>query len=77
MNIRKRNQSLLSLYCDKFMTHCRTKRILVFLFIWFTMMVCPCDYSLQADVIFVVENTAQNGAYINDLKASYIVPSLK
>lgn len=31
----------------------------------------------QADVVFVVEGTAINGAYLNDLKANYIVPTLQ
>uniref|UniRef100_A0A8D8YL33 Mediator of RNA polymerase II transcription subunit 25 n=1 Tax=Cacopsylla melanoneura TaxID=428564 RepID=A0A8D8YL33_9HEMI len=33
--------------------------------------------AIQADVIFVVESTAMNGAYLNELKASYIIPSLE
>lgn len=41
------------------------------------MGICPTDHSLLADVIFVIEGTAVNGAYINDLKANYIVPSLE
>ncbi|XP_031341690.1 mediator of RNA polymerase II transcription subunit 25-like isoform X2 [Photinus pyralis] len=35
------------------------------------------ELTLQADVIFVVEGTAVNGAYINDLKTNYIIPSLE
>lgn len=31
----------------------------------------------QADVVFLVEGTAINGAYINDMKANYIVPTLE
>lgn len=31
----------------------------------------------QADVIFVIEGTAVNGAYINDLRTNYIIPTLK
>ena len=31
----------------------------------------------QADIIFVVEGTAVNGAYINDLKTHYIIPALQ
>jgi len=30
-----------------------------------------------ADVVFVVEGTASNGAYINDLKTNYIIPTLE
>lgn len=32
---------------------------------------------MQADVIFVIEGTAVNGAYLNDLKTSYIIPTLE
>lgn len=31
----------------------------------------------QADVVFLVEDTAINGAYINDLKLNYIIPTLE
>lgn len=31
----------------------------------------------QADVVFLVEGTAINGAYLNDMKANYIVPTLE
>lgn len=31
----------------------------------------------RADIIFVVEGTAVNGAYINDLKTNYIMPALQ
>lgn len=41
------------------------------------MVVCPADHALQADIIFVIEGTAVNGAYINDLKTNYIIPSLE
>lgn len=41
------------------------------------MVVCPADPGLQADIIFVIEGTAVNGAYINDLKTNYIIPSLE
>lgn len=37
----------------------------------------PSEHCLQADVIFIVEATAVNGAYINDLKTNYIIPSLE
>lgn len=40
------------------------------------MVVCT-DHCLQADVIFTIEGTAINGAYINDLKTNYIIPSLE
>ncbi|KAI4462701.1 mediator of rna polymerase ii transcription subunit 25 [Holotrichia oblita] len=41
------------------------------------MVVCPADHGMQADIIFVVESTAINGAYINDLKLNYIIPALE
>lgn len=41
------------------------------------MVVCPTDHSLQADIIFAIEVTAINGAYINDIKTNYIIPSLE
>lgn len=41
------------------------------------MVVGPPDHSLQADIVFIVEGTAINGAYINDLKTNYIIPALE
>lgn len=42
------------------------------------MVVCGgAEHHLPADVIFVIESTAINGAYINDLKSSYIIPALE
>ncbi|KAG5897917.1 hypothetical protein JTB14_014033 [Gonioctena quinquepunctata] len=41
------------------------------------MVVCPAEHGIQADVIFLVEGTAVNGAYINDIKTNYIIPSLE
>lgn len=35
------------------------------------------DMDQVADVIFVIEGTAINGAYINDLKTNYITPTLE
>lgn len=35
------------------------------------------DHVVQADVIFLIESTAVNGAYIADLKTNYIIPSLE
>lgn len=32
---------------------------------------------MQADVIFIIEGTAINGAYLNDLKTSYVIPTLE
>lgn len=31
----------------------------------------------QADVVFLVEGTAINGAYLNDMKSNYIIPTLE
>lgn len=31
----------------------------------------------QADVVFLVEGTAINGAYLNDMKTNYIIPTLE
>lgn len=41
------------------------------------MVVGAGEHVLQADIVFVIEATAVNGAYINDLKANYVVPSLE
>ncbi|KAJ9601081.1 hypothetical protein L9F63_000816, partial [Diploptera punctata] len=41
------------------------------------MVVGPGDHSLQADIIFVIEGTAINGAYLNDLKSNYVIPTLE
>lgn len=41
------------------------------------MVVCLPDHGIQADIIFVIEATAVNGAYINDLKTNYIIPCLE
>lgn len=41
------------------------------------MVVGAPDHSLQADVVFVIESTATTGAYINDLKTNYIIPTLE
>ncbi|XP_054259504.1 mediator of RNA polymerase II transcription subunit 25-like [Macrosteles quadrilineatus] len=41
------------------------------------MVVGPVDHTIQADIIFVIEGTAINGAYLNDLKSNYIIPTLE
>ncbi|XP_056630408.1 mediator of RNA polymerase II transcription subunit 25-like isoform X1 [Diorhabda sublineata] len=41
------------------------------------MVVCSGEHGLQADIIFLIEGTAVNGAYINDIKTNYIIPSLE
>lgn len=35
------------------------------------------DTPVQAEVIFVIEATSSNGAYISELKTNYIVPTLE
>ncbi|XP_032691032.1 mediator of RNA polymerase II transcription subunit 25-like [Odontomachus brunneus] len=40
------------------------------------MVMGPIE-GMQADVIFVIEGTAVNGAYLNDLKIGYVVPTLE
>ncbi|XP_026824639.1 mediator of RNA polymerase II transcription subunit 25 isoform X1 [Ooceraea biroi] len=44
-----------------------------------TMVTGPAEHvcGIQADVIFVIEGTAVNGAYLNDLKTNYLVPTLE
>ncbi|XP_032671316.1 mediator of RNA polymerase II transcription subunit 25-like isoform X1 [Odontomachus brunneus] len=42
-----------------------------------TMVTGPTEQGMQADVIFVIEGTAVNGAYLNDLKTNYIIPTLE
>ncbi|CAG9766643.1 unnamed protein product [Ceutorhynchus assimilis] len=41
------------------------------------MVVCSADHVLQSDVVFLIEATAVNGAYIADIKTNYIIPSLE
>lgn len=41
------------------------------------MVNVPTDHGLQADIIFVIEGTAVNGAYLNDLKTNYLIPTLE
>lgn len=43
------------------------------------MVVCnPApEQGLQADVVFLIEATAVNGAYIIDIKSNYIIPTLE
>ncbi|KAF7285039.1 mediator of RNA polymerase II transcription subunit 25-like isoform X2 [Rhynchophorus ferrugineus] len=41
------------------------------------MVVCSPDHGLQADVVFLIEATAANGAYINDIKSHYIIPTIE
>ncbi|XP_026727724.1 mediator of RNA polymerase II transcription subunit 25-like [Trichoplusia ni] len=41
------------------------------------MVVNAPDSPVQAEVIFVIEATAANGAYISELKTNYIVPTLE
>ncbi|KAL0272772.1 UNVERIFIED_CONTAM: hypothetical protein PYX00_005619 [Menopon gallinae] len=41
------------------------------------MVVGMNDHAMQADIIFVIEGTAINGAYLNDLKTNYLMPTLE
>lgn len=41
------------------------------------MVTGPNEHGIQADVIFVIEGTAVNGAYLNDLKTNYLIPTLE
>lgn len=49
-----------------------------YFFAYFRIMVTgPSEHGIQADVIFVIEGTAVNGAYLNDLKTNYLIPTLE
>lgn len=37
----------------------------------------PSEHGSQVDVIFVIEGTAVNGAYLNDLKTNYLIPTVE
>jgi mediator of RNA polymerase II transcription subunit 25 len=41
------------------------------------MVVNITDHGVQADIMFVIEGTAINGAYLNDLKTNYLIPTLE
>lgn len=41
------------------------------------MVVCSADHGGQADVVFLIEATAVNGAYLAEIKTNYIIPSLE
>jgi mediator of RNA polymerase II transcription subunit 25 len=41
------------------------------------MVLGTLDQGLLADVIFVIEGTASNGAYISEFKTNYIIPTLE
>ncbi|XP_066601474.1 mediator of RNA polymerase II transcription subunit 25-like isoform X2 [Prorops nasuta] len=41
------------------------------------MVTGPTEHGMQADVLFVIEGTAVNGAYLNDLKTNYLMPTLE
>jgi len=57
--------------------------LFVWLFIFFIlffrkkMVVGPSELGPQADIVFVIEGTAVNGAYFNDIKEKYIIPTLE
>ncbi|XP_030748029.1 mediator of RNA polymerase II transcription subunit 25-like isoform X2 [Sitophilus oryzae] len=41
------------------------------------MVVCTPDHGIQADVVFLIEATAVNGAYIEDITFKYIIPTIE
>ena len=41
------------------------------------MVTGPTEHGIQPDVVFVIEGTAINGAYLNDMKANYLIPTLE
>ncbi|KAJ8683500.1 hypothetical protein QAD02_019292 [Eretmocerus hayati] len=41
------------------------------------MVTGPPEHGIQADVVFVIESTASNGAYINEFRTNYIIPTLE
>nr|CAD7461784.1 unnamed protein product [Timema tahoe] len=41
------------------------------------MVIVGQEVDMQADILFVVEGTGMNGAYLNDLKTNYILPTLE
>ncbi|KAK6625888.1 hypothetical protein RUM43_006187 [Polyplax serrata] len=41
------------------------------------MVVGMNEHAMQADIVFVIEGTAINGAYLNDLKTNYLMPTLE
>uniref|UniRef100_T1HXT8 Mediator of RNA polymerase II transcription subunit 25 n=1 Tax=Rhodnius prolixus TaxID=13249 RepID=T1HXT8_RHOPR len=41
------------------------------------MVVASSEICALADVIFIIEGTAINGAYLNDIKTNYIIPTLE
>lgn len=41
------------------------------------MVTGTMELGVQADVVFIIESTAVNGAYLHDLKTNYIVPTLE
>lgn len=70
---------LITVICDGFY-YCLIVRkvcLLCFNSLCYKMVVCSNDRSIQLDILFVIEGTAVNGAYMNDLKTSYIIPSLE
>ncbi|XP_046405213.1 mediator of RNA polymerase II transcription subunit 25-like isoform X3 [Ischnura elegans] len=41
------------------------------------MVIATFDHSLQADIVFAIEGTAINGAYLNDIKTNYLIPTIE
>lgn len=40
-------------------------------------MVTNPDFDNATNVVFLIESTAINGAYLNDMKVNYIIPALE
>lgn len=78
--------SIFILKLDKFLKRCLYTQKLsgkyinlytIFLIYSRTMVTGPTEHGIHADVIFVIEGTAVNGAYLNDLKTNYVIPTLE
>lgn len=44
---------------------------------FYIMVAGTTEHGIQADIVFVIEGTAINGAYLNDLKVNYVIPTLE
>ncbi|XP_058806987.1 mediator of RNA polymerase II transcription subunit 25-like isoform X2 [Phymastichus coffea] len=40
-------------------------------------MIGSNEHGMAADVVFVIESTASNGAYLNDFKTNYMIPTIE
>lgn len=41
------------------------------------MVTGPVEHGIQADVVFVIESTASNGAYLHEFLQNYIRPTVE